>query len=158
MARQDTQKTAEYRTMYDYQKRFDLTLATAFELEERGNTRFDFYDRIGKAVNELGRTIFLPHREISLDWPPEKIHDIATEIVVPTSDLVIAYAGIPSSAGGVMVGAAYQNNVPVIYFYEKGREGNLSDICFRADVWALIEFETDEEAISRLREQIKYYF
>lgn len=159
MARPDDSGVAKYKEMYGIRNRFDIVLAVAFEPEEKGDIRFVFYDALGERIRRLGKTIYLPHREIDLGWPCEKIYDIVNEIVIPTSDLVLCYAGLPSTATGIMAGSAIKHRVPVIYFYERGRENNFdSNKLFRADVQDLIEFDNDEEALEKIEASVRAFY
>lgn len=122
MSRQDTSTTEGLRDIFGYRENHDVVLACAFEECERGNERFDLYDRIGKVVEGLGKRPFLPHREIGLDWVPGKVYSIPNSIVIPTSDVVLAYLGLPSTAAGIMLGSAVQNGIPIIYLFENERD------------------------------------
>lgn len=119
MARLETKTIEELRDQFDYRKRFDVVLACAFEPEEKGNTKFELYNKIGKVVEGVGKRPFLPHTEINLEGAPRDIYTIINQIVIPTSDVVLCYLGLESTAGGIMLGSAIQNRIPIIFLYEK---------------------------------------
>jgi len=151
------QSVKDCRNMYDYNEKFDICLAAAFEDSETDGSHFPLYDKIGGLVENLGKRLFIPNREIDLQWSVEKIYDIVQEIIIPSVELVIADVAIESTAGGMMLGRAYQTNTPVIFFYEK-EKANLEATIFRSEVFSLIEYKTEEELLERLENSIKEYY
>jgi len=161
------------RDIYDYREKFDVFLACTFESCERGNEKFDFYDKIGKVVESVGKKPYLPHKEIDLNWPAEKIYDIPNQIVIPSSDIVIGYLGVQSYAAGIMIGSAFNYRIPVSYLYEKESgldalkyqrtdlftgETQTVDPGFRGNIYDLIEFENEEEALEKLKLSLEVFY
>jgi hypothetical protein len=179
MARNDTAESSGLRDIYGFREGFDVALAAAFEpdVEPGCRERFGFYDEVGRVVERLGKRPFLPHRHVDLEWSPEKIVGIVNGIVIPTSDIVVAYLGVNSGAGGIMIGRAFQARVPVSYLYERSvglddlRCGiigvdpltgqsrvRISESGFKGDVYDLIEFEGDEEGLQKLELSLKRFY
>lgn len=175
-----TDKVEGLRNIYDYREKFDIVLACAFEPEERGNEKFDFYEKIGEVIKSLGKRPYLPHKEIDLNWPDGKIYDIPNSIVIPCSDIIVAYLGLQSLATGVMIGSAFNNKIPVSYLYEKEvglnalkyrseefiltEEGvqqiktKIIDPGWRGDIYDLIEFKNEEEALEKIKLSLKAFY
>ncbi len=122
MSRIDTERTEGLRDIFGFRDKFDVVLACAFEPEEKGGTKFGLYEKIGRAVREIEKRPYLPHEEIDLQWPCEKIYTIPNRIVIPTSDIVLCYLGLPSDAAGLMTASALQNNIPLIYLFENDKD------------------------------------
>ncbi len=119
MSKQDTTIIAGLRDIFGFREKYDVVLACAFEPEEKGHTKFKLYDRIGEIIEKIGKKPYLPHQELSLEWSQEKIYSIPNSIVIPTSDILLAYIGLNSSAAGVMIGSAINNKIPIVYLYEE---------------------------------------
>ena len=128
-------------------KKFDFVLACAYEHEENGDTRFDFYDAIGEAVEKTGKRIFLPHRNVSPDWYANTIVRTVQDVVIPRSNLVIHYAGLPSIAAEIMTAAAEDFRVPSVSIYERAREEEILEEIAIINPRRVIGFDSDEEAI-----------
>ena len=178
MARNETIETEELREIYGFHEKYDVTLACAFEPDvDRGcERRFTFYDSIGKVVERLGKKAFLPHKHADLNWSPEKIVGIINGIVIPTSDLVLAYIGINTTSGGVMLGKAITSGIPVSYMYEDesclnylksliiiideaGRERTVvREPGFRGNVYDLIQFDNDKDGLRKLELSLKKFY
>lgn len=122
MSRPETEATEGLRDILDFRGQFDVFLACAFEECERGQTKFELYDRIGEVVRKIGKRPFLPHREIGLEWSGDVICPITKGIVIPTSDVVLCYLGLPSSAAGVFLARAVKTKAPFIYLFENPRD------------------------------------
>lgn len=191
MSKQGSTKIRGLRDIYGYHDRFDVVLACAFELEEKGNEKFGFYDKMGGVTQSIGKKPYLPHKEIDLNWPPEKIYDITNKIVIPCSDIVIGYLGLQSLATGIMIGSAFKHKIPVSYFYEKkvgldslkykktnlelgineysvelisGDTKNVDPSCeivdpeCRGEIYDLIEFEDENEALEKLKLSLEAFY
>lgn len=173
MSKQGSTKVRGLRDIYGYYENFDVVLACAFEPEEKGNEKFDFYDKIGEVIEGIEKKLYMPHKEIDLNWPCEKIYDIPNEIVIPCSDIVVAYLGLQSHATGIMTGSAFDNKIPVSYLYEKkvGLDSlkcqltNLStgrtqivDPGWKGEIYDLIEFENEDEALSKLKLSLDAFY
>lgn len=122
MSKPDTKTTKGLKDIFGFRDEFDVVLACAFEPEEKGYAKFELYDRIGNLLRKIGKRPYLPHREIDLQWPCEKVYSIPNSIVIPTSDVVLCYLGLPSIARGIMVGSAIQNRIPIIYLFEEQKD------------------------------------
>ena len=135
MSRPDTGESEGLRDIFGFTEEFDVVLSCAFEPEENGDTRFDLYNQIGDVVRSVGKRPYIPHREIDLKWPPEKVYSIPNSIVIPTSDVVLCYLGLSSTAAGIMLGSAIRNRIPIIYLIEK--QGDFDLLKMRADTHTL---------------------
>ena len=122
MSKQDTESIEGLRDIFDFRNNYDVVLACAFEPEEKGDTKFELYNRIGWAVKNVGKRPYLPHNELDLDWPPGKIYSIPNNIVIPTADVILGYIGLPSLATGVMIGSAIKSDLPMIWLYESEQD------------------------------------
>lgn len=180
MSRLDSKIVDGLRDIYGYHDRFDVFLACAFEPKEKGPEKFDFYEKIGEVIKKLGKGPYLPHKEIDLNWPNEKIYDIPNEIVIPCSDIVISYLGLQSITAGIMVENAFEKKIPVSYLYEKEvgldplkyrseefiltKEGvqqiktKIIDPGWRGDIYDLIEFENEEKALEKLKLSLEAFY
>ncbi len=111
MVREITMEAELCRRRFNFQQEFDVVLACPFEEveipdEDVRRKIFDFYDCIGGVVRKLEKRPYLPHREIDLNWENHKIYAVPNTIVIPSSDIVLAYISIPSTAAGIMRGSA----------------------------------------------------
>ena len=173
MFRRESNIVIGLRDILDYRDEFDVVLACAFEPEEKGPEKFNFYDKIGEAIEKIGKRPYLPHKEIDLNWPPEKIYDIPNSIVIPCSDIVIGYLGLQSNAAGIMIGSAFKNKIPVSYLYEKeiGLDSlkfeltnlttgktEIKDLGWKGEIYDLIEFEDENEALEKLRLSLEAFY
>ncbi len=147
MSRKDTPLTEGLRNILGFRENYDVVLACAFEPEENGNTKFELYDKIGLVVKNISKRPYLPHKELNLNWPLGKIYSIPNGIVIPTADVVIAYLGLPSSAGGTMIGSAVQSKIPIIYLYEKTED--FESFKIRADTITLGTSMVDRGILDR---------
>lgn len=177
MSRKDTDEIEGLRDIYDFRKCYDVVLACAFEPEEIGRDKikkvFSFYDSIGEIVEKIDKRPYLPHKEIDLSWPCEKIYSIPNSIVIPTSDIVLGYLGINSLAAGIMLGSAQLCEIPITYLYEDYNnldrlkvnitnlstgEESIKDFVFKKEVYDLIEFKNEEECFSKLELSLKKFY
>ena len=101
-----------------------------------------FYEEIGGVCEDVGICPYIPHQHTDPiadpDISPEEVYK-RDKIEVQSSDLVIAYIGVPSGGGGAELEMAREAGVPIILLYEKGRpvsrvaRGNpavIAEICF----------------------------
>jgi hypothetical protein len=152
------------RKVHGFYEKFDIALAAASAVDFRdvGDLlRYQFHERIERIVGSLGKSIFLPHRDIDwVSWKPQKIWDVACNIVVPNSDLLILDGGIPSADVGLMLGSALANRIPFICFYERDRKGNLRDIerYLDPDYVTRIEFDTEKEGLEKLEVTLSNHY
>ena len=173
MSKQGSTKVRGLREIYGYHNKFNIVLACAFEPEEKGNEKFDFYNKIGEVIDSIGKKPYLPHKEIDINWPPEKIYDIPNSIIIPCSDIVIGYLGLQSLATGIMIGSAFEHKIPVSYFYEKkvgldSLKCQLTDLStgktkivdpgWKGEIYDLIDFENEDEALSKLKLSLEAFY
>ena len=109
------------RRTWDYHERFEICLAAAFELFEASKKIFSLYDRISSELRNMGKKVFVPHKHINPDWSGPEIYDIVSEIIIPSSELVLADMGNESTAAGMMAAMAWQKAVPFMCFYRRGK-------------------------------------
>ena len=83
-----------------------------------------YYERLAQACEDLGWDPYVPHKHSD---PIAHPHLSAREVYgidryqVRTSNLVIAYAGIPSLGTGQEVQIAEEHGVPVVLLFERGK-------------------------------------
>ena len=80
------------------------------------------------------------------------------EVIVPSSNLVIFYAGLPSTVADMMIGRAYSNGIPVVAIYEKGNDSEIKDFRVKPLVTDKIEFETEQEALDKLKLYLQRFY
>jgi len=112
-----------------------------------------FYEAIGLICEKMGLQVYVPHLYSDPDRHPDLNPRQVFEIdkhQVSTSDLVIAYIGIPSLGVGMELAYAETNNIPIILLYERGKHisrlprGIPSVICE-------IQFNDYEDALAQLK-------
>jgi nucleoside 2-deoxyribosyltransferase len=112
-----------------------------------------FYEAIGSLCQEIGFQAYVPH----LTTDPTNNPDVSARQVfetdklqVSTSDLVIAYLGLPSFGVGMELAYAEINNIPLILLYERGK--NISRFPRGIPtVISEIQFSSYEDALAQLR-------
>ncbi|MBI2452378.1 hypothetical protein HYV50_04870 [Candidatus Pacearchaeota archaeon] len=108
-----------------------------------------FYDSIAKKVEDLGKTIFLPYKNI------ENLNGAAA-VICPT-ELIICYSGIQCPVARALAHIGIRHGVSLIYFHD-------SNIGASRDFWPAItltktiEFSDEEEAIERIEHSVKDFF
>jgi hypothetical protein len=180
MARPETNETRKLRREYDFYAKYDAALICAFN---PGKTyeRTGFCDAIGDVVRKLKKRPFIPHRDISTDWYPGEIISITSSIVVPTVDIIIAYLDETNDNQYVayMLGTAGALGIPTTLMYkdynllddfkilaacvdmETGTSTDFGeeDPLFRYnDIRDLIEFNNEEEALSKLELSLRAFY
>ncbi len=163
MAKQDSRRVEYLRREYNYNNVFDVVLAAPFEPEvENGcESKFSFYDEIGDAVRKLGKRIFMPHRELLLSWSVYKIYNVANEIVIPSSDIMLCYMGIESTAAEMMVAKAQLTGIPVVYFFEKYLNRKVPVLANGDEPLgkvSIIKFDSDKDGIDKLVENLNRFY
>ncbi len=158
MSRPNNAKSRMFRDEHEYDRRFDIVLAAAFEECEKGNEKFELYEKIAAVARRADRAIFLPHKEIEKDWKPEKVYAVTNEIVIPTSDLMIAYLGLQSTAAGIMMQRAAFNGVPIIAFCESRNLENFYEIRRTIGFWRNISFEDEASGLKNLEKATGDFF
>lgn len=112
-----------------------------------------FYETIGSLCKEIGFEAYVPH----LKTDPTNNPDVSPREVfetdknqVSSSDLVVAYLGIPSFGVGMELAYAEINNIPLILLYERGK--NISRFPRGIPtVISEIQFSSYDDALARLR-------
>ncbi len=86
------------RDIVGYWNEFDVVLSAPFRDRTRDTSmfedRFPFYERIGAVVSDLGKSVFLPHRDLDCSQPIERQYAQLYDIIIPSSKLEIAYFSI----------------------------------------------------------------
>lgn len=154
----NTPEIEAMRELHNYPESFDIVLAAPFESWERGAEKFALYDKIEAIVKRLGKSIFLPHREIGTEWPPKKVYAVVNQIVIPTSELMIAYLGLQSTAVGQMLANATLDRLPVIGFCESEEMANVYDLDSRIRIWKKIVYEDEERGLRSLENMLGSVF
>jgi nucleoside 2-deoxyribosyltransferase len=118
-----------------------------------------FYEAIGSLCHEVGFQAYVPHTNTD----PIKNPDLSPHQVfktdkhqVSSSDLVIAYLGMPSFGVGMELAYAEINNIPLIILYEQGK--NISR--FPRGIPTLIseiQFSSYEDALEQLKSIIEQW-
>lgn len=112
-----------------------------------------FYEAIGLLCQEIGFQAYVPHLTTdptnNPDVSPRQVFE-TDKLQVSSSDLVIAYLGIPSFGVGMELAYAEINNIPLILLYERGK--NISRFPRGTPtVISEIQFSSYEDALARLR-------
>jgi len=141
----------DYREEYGYMKEFQISLGTAFK-RDPNDPRFDFYDNLADALEDLGKKTFVPYRDINHGWSKKKIRDIITNIVVPSSDLVLADVKIPDYISELIVSRASELEIPFISFFTNFSYEEARKLLLRC---RLIEKECSLEELQREWEVVK---
>jgi hypothetical protein len=83
-----------------------------------------FYEEIGQLCIRFGNHPYVPHLHTdpikNADVTPDEVYKTDKSKVV-TSDLLIAYIGIPSLGVGMELAYAEERNIPIILMYEKNK-------------------------------------
>ncbi len=161
MARADSKEIELLRHEYYFYKKFDVALITNFESNDGGTDRFPFFDSIGAAIEKLEKKVFLPHRELSIDWQPNKIYNVANGIVIPTVDIALCYYGIESIAVGIMAARAQLSKVPLTYFWEESLDKRAPVLSFGSRPVGsvnIFRFRTDKECIDLIVEKLNKFY
>lgn len=112
-----------------------------------------FYEAIGSLCHEMGFQVYVPHLTTdptnNPEVSPQKVFE-TDKHQVSTSDLVIAFLGLPSFGVGMELAYAEINNIPLILLYEQGK--NISRFPRGIPtVISEIQFSSYEDALARLR-------
>lgn len=155
----DNPEVTKLRNYYGYRDRFDIVLACAFEECEQGAKNFGFYDKIGDIAKGYGRRIFLPHKNINPEWDASKTYEVVNRIVVPESDLMIAYLGVQSTAAGIMMMSAKAESVPIIGVCESESMENLFEMRRKyIEFWKIVSFEDEKRGLASLGKAIGSFY
>lgn len=158
MARPETFSQENLRHIYNYWDVFDIALLADFE-SERAKKRFDFYDKIGEAVASIGKRIFLPHKHIESTWEPEKVYAVPNNILIPSLDLVLFYAGLAHADPGIMVQRAVHAGIPVLCFYNISEREEASTLTRPLTTCIdTIIYENEARAVEKIKEAVQDFY
>jgi len=112
-----------------------------------------FYEAIGSLCQEMGFQAYVPHLTTdptnNPDISPRQVFE-TDKLQVSTSDLAIAYLGLPSFGVGMELAYAEINNIPLILLYERGK--NISRFPRGIpSVISEIQFSSYEDALAQLK-------
>jgi len=112
-----------------------------------------FYEAIGSLCREIGLQPYVPHLDTDattdVSITPSEVYEKDVQEII-TSELLIAYVGIPSVGVGAELGRAAMNGIPVILLYERGaRVSRL--VRGIPTVVAEIQFNDYEDALAQLK-------
>jgi hypothetical protein len=91
------------------------------EAETQAAQEFPFYELIAKGIEDTGINVFLPHRDVPRSFVPSEVYNFVRNTILK-SQLVLADVATPSIDAGMMIGIAYQSNLPFVPFYRANRE------------------------------------
>lgn len=174
----ETKDPKNLRELVGYWNEFDVVLTAPFRDRERVTglfeDRFPFYERIGVVVSDLGKSAFLPHRDLDCSQPIERQHAQLYDIIIPSSKVEIAYfPRSPHFDSGVkgqmptyhdsdmiewelMWSTARTSKIPSISLYHEGsRFPYVRGMPNQIDE---IAFKDEEEALRELRRSFRQFF
>jgi len=118
-----------------------------------------FYERIASTVDKVcgTGTAYVPHMNtdpiVHPDVTPEEVYQLDKQKVC-TSNLVIAYVGIPSIGVGAELEMANNQNIPILLLYRKGE--NVSRLPRgMKQVKGIFEYSTEEEALQWVEQKLR---
>ncbi len=116
-----------------------------------------FYEAIGGLCQEMGLQAYVPHlRTDPINNPnvsPRQVFE-TDKHQVSSSDLVIAYLGLPSFGVGMELAYAETNAIPIILVYERGKSVSRFPRGIPTVV-SEIQFSDCEDAVAQLRSVIE---
>ena len=161
------------REMFGYWDKFDVFLTAPFR-DSKGSAslfeaRFPFYEKIGSVVSGLGKSIFLPHRDLDSSESSERRESKLYDIIIPSSKLEIAYFPLSPHFESIrgyndrdmidwdlMWSKARTSRIPSISLYHAGTKyQQVRGLPNQVDE---ISFETEEEALRELKRSVKRFF
>ncbi len=103
----------------------EIYISGALTIAPNPNEIRKFYEEIGKLCIRVGKNPYIPH----LYTDPKKNANVTPYEVYKTdkskiisSDLIIAYIGLPSLGVGMELAYAEDRNIPIILMYEKNKQ------------------------------------
>lgn len=121
------------------------------------SSRKEFYEKIGKLLEEIGYQPYIPH----LHTDPEKNPDATpTEVYtvdmmqVEKSTIVIAYVGYPSLGVGAELEHANAKGIPLILLYEVGEKVSRLALGIPT-VQKVIAYRSEEEALREIKDLLQ---
>ena len=119
----------------------------------------EFYERIAITVDKVCGTgaAYVPHMNTDPikhpDVTPEEVYRLDKKKVC-TSDLVIAYVGIPSLGVGAELEMANKKGIPILLLYEKGERVSRLPRGMES-VKGICEYSTEEEALQWVEQKLR---
>lgn len=118
-----------------------------------------FYEAIGSLCQKRGFQAYVPHLTTdptnNPDVSPRQVFE-TDKFQISSSDLVIAYLGLPSFGVGMELAYAEINNIPLILLYEQGK--NISRFPRGIPtVISEIQFSSYEDALIQLRSLLEQW-
>ena len=164
MSNFDEERIEKYRGLFNFHDLFDVVLLAGYR-GKYGATKahHDFYGSIGKAIDSLGKTTFLPHRHL-IGKSDDDSMGILTQIVMPKADIILEYDGVDDpiyfAARNAYLMNAFRPNTEgkkIINIYEK--YGPLyKDHGQRAEEWNTVSLASPEESIERVLRIVRDFY
>ena len=158
----DTDEIRELRREFDFFGSWDVALAVPYE-ESEGVTLMHrkFYEGITRSIESIGRSCFLPHRDLNQGLREGNPISVLMEIVVPTCDLLLYHAsmGKPGGTSHAMICAANCGYVlgkreePIWFIEEEGYEE-----LHEPSELNVITFSNHLDGIRKIREAVQEYY
>lgn len=118
----------------------------------------DFYADIGKLCNDLGFETYVPHTN---GTDPVEFPDVLPKCVfqidyqhVSTSNLIIAYVGIPSLGVGIELGWSQTLGIPTILLLEEGKKISRLPLGLETII-EIIEFQNFSDALVKIKAHLE---
>lgn len=185
-ARREQESPQVLREILGYWDEFDVVLTAPFRTFEGSRDlfehRFPFYERIGAVVSGLGKSIFLPHRDLDFSQDKKRQSAQLLGIIIPSSQLEIAYFPRSphfESLGQKTIAPGVTGLVPLYHdpdmlewdlMWSRARTSLVPSISVHPadtrypEVRGMpnqvdeIPFETDEEALQGLEKSVRHFF
>ncbi len=117
------------------------------------------YEAIGSLCQEMGFQAYVPHLATdptnNPDVSPRQVFEI-DKLQASSSDLVIAYLGIPSFGVGMELAYAEINNISLILLYERSKTVSRFPRGIPT-VISEIQFSSKEDALAQLRSVLEQW-
>lgn len=115
-----------------------------------------FYEDIDALCRDLGMEPYLPHKHsdpvLNPHLSPKEVYERDKKRVL-SSDLVIAYVGVPSLGVGMEIAYADEHGIPVVLVYPEGtRVSRLVRGLPSHILIGEVRFTSQEDALSQIRE------
>lgn len=118
----------ELREKNRFHREYDFCLAVGAPGEDALRDREEFYHRLEGVLSKFGNgKLFVPHRDLRRSLRDNQVVEITLGIVVPSSKIVLCHSKSRSDLSAAMVQKAYFENVPVLFFRKRRKEGKPAD-------------------------------
>ena len=144
----------KYKIRYGYNKGFDVVLLTPDSVADL--SKRVFYESLREGIESLGRSVFLPHKEINSSLKEAKIKAIMRGIVIPLSEIVVCEPNLEEKFIRDSVNFTRLNKTPTIYMYETGTDVHPS--FFVNYIWFLAEYGSRKQAIDLVSASIRDFY